>query len=561
MTKPLPRPANFQELAQRISILAVLKEVTRRNLASNLKRFSEIVGRPSDLIPCDAALVRQLMATASPAAYDVAPGNWRQIRSGVWRSFELGGFQVLRGTGIELNGELAELLENVPKHPEQTELTPLLKFLIENNLSPWELTQSQVPAFRDWLKPRYTRVNWARAMKKAIKRWNRCQIFYGERWPQAPLAPEYVNRDWALPWSGMPRLEIAVDAHLDELRRPRKRRHGGSRKVLNEPTIQARKGYLRRIGSAIYLSTGVMPETLEDITNPDLVEPGVDHIMDEILDAETSGNIYQMLRHVNATARHHVKRSAKEIEELKQIRRSVAPPKGPAEKNRKLLEKFRNPALRDKFLEAPGRVLDRLRRKKVLGTPDLIEGMLAFLAVLLTKHPMRISEAMALKYGETFYDHGSGLNRQVIIDIPGDLTKTGIPRHAKLGARLVVLLDFYRETILNRVVPAGSPFLFPSSTAGPRSGDHLSRQLAKRTSRHVVRMTAHQFRHVVGYLYLLENPGCFETVRVFLGHRSVKTTIEFYVFMLEDDANASLDQTIDKLLEKARRKLRRPRGK
>ena len=287
-------------------------------------------------------------------------------------------------------------------------------------------------------------------MKKSLARWKRCQQQYGGRWPQAPLEPEHVNRDWAVPWSQMPRLEAAVDAHLDELRRPRKRRHGGFRKSMAESSLKSRKGHLRRMAGAIYRALGIVPETLEQITAPDLVEPGVDYILD-MRDVEKSGDVSQMLRHINAIARHHVHRPTHELKELAEIRKSVTPPQGPAEKNRKLLEKFRNAALREQFVEAPARVLHKLRRKRTLVRSDLIEGMLAFLAALLTKIPMRISEAMALKFGETIHDHGSGRNRQVVIDLPPDLVKNDMPRNAKLGPRLVAFLDVYRELILKNL--------------------------------------------------------------------------------------------------------------
>jgi len=456
-------------------MLAVLGEGTRRSLNSNLKRFCEIVGWPEELIPCDVARVRDLMAIATPAAYGVSRVNWAKIRSGVWRSFELAGFKVLRGTGIELTDELAALLKVVPAHPDQTELTPILKFVMDQNLSAWELRQTHVPALREWLRSRYTRANWSRAMKKSLARWKRCQQQYGGSWPQAPLEPEHVNRDWAVPWSQMPRLEAAVDAHLDELRRPRKRRHGGFRKSMAESTLKSRKGHLRRMAGAIYRALGIIPETLEQITAPDLIEPGVDYILD-MRDVEKSGDVSQMLRHINAIARHHVHRPKHELKELAEIRKSVTPPQGPAEKNRKLLEKFRNAALREQLVEAPARVLHKLRRKRTLARSDLIEGMLAFLAALLTKIPMRISEAMALKFGETIHDHGSGRNRQVVIDLPSDLVKNDMPRNAKLGPRLVAFLDVYRELILKNLSPPGNPYLFPSS--GTASSPFYSRWTA-----------------------------------------------------------------------------------
>jgi len=43
-----------------------------------------------------------------------------------------------------------------------------------------------------------------------------------------------------------------------------------------------------------------------------------------------------------------------------------------------------------------------------------------------------------------------------------------------------------------------------------------------------VRLTPHQFRHVAAKIYLDQNPGGFEVVRQLLGHKNMRTTINFY---------------------------------
>lgn len=554
--KPLDKPNQFDDLRKRIQMNAELTHSRRKSMASRIKRFGEVIGKPLSQIPCDTPYVRQLMNSATPAAYNVSPGNWASIKCDTWRALEIVGYKMLRSTGIEPTEEIASMLDGVPRHPDQTELTPLLKFLIEQELSPSLFTQAHVSQYRDWLQQQYVRANWSRAMKTSLKRWSKCQKDFADRWPQAPVQPEYEEHDWALPWARMSRFEVVVDAHLADLRKPKKRRHGGNLACMKESTILARKGYLRRMASAIFFATKFVPETLEDVTNPDNVEAAVDYIM-VVRKIEQSGDIHQMLRHVNAIARHHVDRSKQDIDDLKGIRKSVAPPPGPAEKNRKLIEKFRNPELRKLFLVKPTKVLRSLARKTVLSDGDLREGMLAFAAALLTKVPMRASELMALEYGKTFHDHGAGKARTVIVDLPAHRVKNGVPRYCKLGPKLVALLDIYTGLIRKHMTTAENPFLFPNASDDARSADHMSKQLAAWTTKHVIRMTAHQWRHVVGYIFLLANPGCYDTVRRFLGHTSVSTTVEYYAFVLEDDANEALDQTIDDLTDKAAKSARR----
>jgi integrase len=44
-----------------------------------------------------------------------------------------------------------------------------------------------------------------------------------------------------------------------------------------------------------------------------------------------------------------------------------------------------------------------------------------------------------------------------------------------------------------------------------------------------LRITVHQFRHAAAAIFLKHRPGQYELVRQMLGHRSIQTTMNFYV--------------------------------
>jgi integrase len=56
-------------------------------------------------------------------------------------------------------------------------------------------------------------------------------------------------------------------------------------------------------------------------------------------------------------------------------------------------------------------------------------------------------------------------------------------------------------------------------------GIQITERIQKATG---LRITIHQFRHAAAAIYLKHHPGDYETVRRFLGHRSLKTTVNFY---------------------------------
>jgi integrase len=74
----------------------------------------------------------------------------------------------------------------------------------------------------------------------------------------------------------------------------------------------------------------------------------------------------------------------------------------------------------------------------------------------------------------------------------------------------------------------------------------LSLRIAGETLRVLgVRISAHQFRHLLGYLYLQKNPGGHEVVRRFLGHKRIETTIAFYCGMEQAAAVEHFDRFIE----------------
>ena len=59
-------------------------------------------------------------------------------------------------------------------------------------------------------------------------------------------------------------------------------------------------------------------------------------------------------------------------------------------------------------------------------------------------------------------------------------------------------------------------------------------------------VNVHLFRHLAGYIYLNEHPGEYEPVRQLLGHKSIKTTVEFYTGLEEASTFRRYDEILDR---------------
>src|SRR5262249_41973452 len=100
----------------------------------------------------------------------------------------------------------------------------------------------------------------------------------------------------------------------------------------------------------------------------------------------------------------------------------------------------------------------------------------------------------------------------------------------ELDAYLTELIDEYIHQFRPTLVRATNDcWLFPGSAGGPKGAHLLGLQITERIGKATgLHITVHQFRHAAAAIYLRYRPGDYETVRRFLGHRSIRTTTNFY---------------------------------
>ena len=96
-------------------------------------------------------------------------------------------------------------------------------------------------------------------------------------------------------------------------------------------------------------------------------------------------------------------------------------------------------------------------------------------------------------------------------------------------------------------------WLFPGETGGFKDAHFLGIQVTERIQKVTgLRITLHQYRHAAAAVYLKDHPGDYETVRRFLGHRNIRTTVNFYCGLETTQATRLLGEVV--------RKHRKPRS-
>ena len=176
---------------------------------------------------------------------------------------------------------------------------------------------------------------------------------------------------------------------------------------------------------------------------------------------------------------------------------------------------------------------------------QLIELQVALAIEILTVAPIRRKNLVELQVDKNLISRGSGQQRLVNLYFPADDVKNEQEIEFELPPSTTHLLDRYLNEVRPRLQGTPSPYLFPGRTADHKTGYLISTQIADLTAAEIgVRITAHQFRHIAGFLFLKTNPGGHEVVRRLLGHKAIETTLTFYAGMETSAALRRFDQLI-----------------
>jgi integrase len=147
---------------------------------------------------------------------------------------------------------------------------------------------------------------------------------------------------------------------------------------------------------------------------------------------------------------------------------------------------------------------------------------------ILIHAPIRMENLSMLTY-ERHLHWPQGQGKPALLVLGADETKNDEKIDLELPAPLADRLWTFRNSLAPRVIGAKPSSLFVTWAGTARGQGTISVAITKVVLRRLgVRLTPHQFRHIAAKIYLDHNPGAFEVVRQLLGHKNLRTTINFY---------------------------------
>jgi integrase len=278
---------------------------------------------------------------------------------------------------------------------------------------------------------------------------------------------------------------------------------------------------------------------------------------------ETTVQAFHSAYLLSTVARRWVRVPQEHQEQLGAIARKLEPKRrGMAPKNRAMLNQFLDPMLLARFLALPEVLFARLLRKQSLHRNDAVKLSLAFAIAMLCIAPVRPRTAVNTQRRRNLIEGSDGVHRVVRLHYAAEEVKNKTELEFQISGVTLKLFDLYVERALPLLAEPLNPYLFPGRGDSHKTEVMFSRQIAALLEREIgVRVTAQQFRHLIGFVYLLENPGNYEVVRQFLGHKSISTTIRFYAEMEMKVAAKTLDETVSRRREELAILARRPKRK
>lgn len=524
-----------------------LKPVRRRNLASSIRRFCEVLGHDPAEAPAAFWVFRERIAAFAPAAVGMTRKRWQTIRSDV--SF------ALRRAGIAQDAPRPRASYTPDWQPLKDRLTAtgrvawgisrLARFAAARGIAPADVDDRVMADFHEAIRQESFKTNPERHYRATCRLWNNAADLLPDLGLRPVTLPSY-RKTYTPAWDELPtsfrneaeawlmRMSEAGDL-LDE---------EAPARPLKPASIRSYRYALRQIVAGFV--QGDRPLTA--ITSLAVVVEVVaaKRVLQWYLDrngGKTSSmiaNIAHVLVLVAATA---IKVDTAEVARLKVLRKRLAVgSRGLRPRPKTALRPLVERDNIERILMLPERIHAELRKKKTFTRKDALRMQAAVVLELLLMRPIRRKNVVALRLGENVIRTGT----RTIIAIPAEDVKNDIELEHPLPKESDDLLQFYVHELLPLFGTNPEGFLFPGAKpAAPKCGEQLARQFTKLIRDETgLSLYPHVMRHFAASLYLRERPGEYETVRRVLAHRSLTTTTRSYAGMEDSAAVERFDDLV-----------------
>jgi integrase len=458
------------------------------------------------------------------------------------------GEQGLTRRGAPLMPAWQQLRRRLEDPSRLAKLSGLIRYCSLKGIAPAAIDEAVVEAYMAYRKETTALAVDNKARRAIARAWNASRSIQG--WPQQQLLEPPLKAKEGPRWEDFPQqLQADVALHLKFLATHRRSHSGKHLRPCKPLTLRTRRmdliGFAKK---AVRLGIRINELTsLSVLLDPDLVG--------QILDKEWGANGDQpktstidLVKKLVAVARSANCLTKEQLIELDDKRATLEEYRrdGMTQKNLKLIRQVLNSDIWARVINCPDELMRQARRlKDQAPLKAAVTAQRAVAVAILTAAPIRAANLAAIQLGDNLVKPG-GPDTPYLLVFPDYDVKNQVDLTFELDDFITAVIDEYVHDYRPAVMRgSNADWLFPGGDGGSKDSHLFGIQITDRIYKVTgLRMTLHQYRHAAAAVYLKEHPGDYETVRRFLGHRSIRTTVKFYCGLETIQASRMLNEVI-----------------
>jgi integrase len=203
---------------------------------------------------------------------------------------------------------------------------------------------------------------------------------------------------------------------------------------------------------------------------------------------------------------------------------------GMTPKNLALIRSVLTNGVWSRVVNLPHQLMRQARLERHAPVRAAVLAQIAVAVAILTVAPIRLGNLASIRLGENLIKP-EGPDSNYWLTFAKYEVKNRSALQSELDETVTAIINEYVHDFRPALVRgSNADWLFPGESGEHKEKISFSTQIVERVQKSTgLRITVHQFRHAAGALILRHRPGEYELVRRILGHKSVQTTIGFYL--------------------------------
>jgi hypothetical protein len=530
-----PVETSQSTFADLLCIVARRQELTARKrsqLCSAVRVVGRALGGDLNKIVADPVQLRAGLARIGRGPAAVTAHYWGTVRSRLRRVLDFAGIETYVMYGqYNYSPAWGALLNHIPHARTRKNLTSLAKFCTNGDISPQEVDDATTERFLLYLRDTSRDKRPIQVQRTACQAWNEAarQV---PSWPKTILTMIDRRKTYALGWERFPAsLKLDVDDYLRSI-------EGAASRSFGEPgdafvgvrlcTRRVRNIEIRGYISAL-VHKGYDPRALKSLREAVAIDAFKTAI--EFFLERGSGYNKKTARSFSALVIRIARRWVRvEAEHLRQLRvmakRLGSEPKQMGETVRSRMAQFEDRRNVASLLLLPEKLIATVRKGGEPTFADALRVQSAVCIELLTVTPMTLTLLSELDINRHFSQDPASNRLQMTI--PAHAGSNRVPIHIVFPAETQRLIELYLSRYRPVLAARQSDWLFPGKS-GPRFRAGLGVQISECVKSECgLVVTSRMFRTIAGKLILDRQPGNYGSVRLYLGHKYVKTSSLYF---------------------------------